>query len=77
MPIHVDIWVNHKLVNQLHIARVKGGVDPEGINDYIIVDGPRPTRLEDWYVDGIPFQHRYGDGAEVCVMKGIQALKND
>jgi hypothetical protein len=23
---------------------------------------------------GTEFKHRYGDGAEICVMKGIQAL---
>jgi hypothetical protein len=75
MPIHVDIWVNKQLINQLHIGRVKGGVDPDGINEYIVVDGEMPTSMSDWYTDGIPFTHRYGDGAEVCVMKSIQALK--
>lgn len=74
MPIHVDIKINQELINQLHIGRVSGGTDPDDINDYLIVDGERPQRLEDWHIDGIPFQHRYGDGAEICVMKGMQAL---
>jgi hypothetical protein len=28
-------------------------------------------------IDGIPFTHRYGDGAEVCVMRGIRALRGE
>ena len=74
MPLHIDIRVNDKIISQLHIGRVNGGTAPNDINDYLIVDGDKPTRMEDWYIDGIPFQHRYGDGAEICVMKGIQAM---
>ena len=74
MPLHIDIRVNKELINTLHIARVKGGTGADDINDYVITDGPEPTRHEDWLIDGIPFTHRYGDGAEVCVMKGIQAM---
>jgi len=74
MPLHIDIKVNDKLINQLHIGRTKGGTADDDINEYLIVDGEAPTRWEDWYIDGIPFTHRYGDGAEICVMKGMQAL---
>jgi hypothetical protein len=75
MPIHIDIRINRELINTLHIARVKGGTDADDINDYLVLEGDEPLRYEDWLVDGIPFTHRYGDGAEVCVMKGIQAMK--
>jgi hypothetical protein len=75
MPIHIDIRINRELINTLHIARVKGGTDEDDINDYLILEGDEPLRYEDWLIDGIPFTHRYGDGAEVCVMKGIQAMK--
>ena len=75
MPLHIDIRVNRELINTLHIARVKGGTKPDDINDYLILEGDEPLRYDDWLVDGIPFTHRYGDGAEVCVMKGIQAMK--
>ena len=74
MPIHVDIRINETLINQIHIARIKGGTHPDDVNEYVIVDGPSPRRDDDWLVDGIPFTHRYGDGAEICVVKGIQAL---
>jgi hypothetical protein len=74
MPIHVDIRINDTLINQIHIGRAKGGTDPDDINTYIVIEGGQPLRLEDWYIDGIPFMHRYGDGAEICVMKGMQAL---
>lgn len=77
MPIHVDIRINRELINTLHIGRIKGGTDADDINDYLILEGEYPLKYEDWLIDGIPFTHRYGDGAEVCVMKGIQAIKGE
>lgn len=74
MPIHVDIKINESLVNSLHIGRIAGGTDPDDINDYLVIDGDYPTRTEDYYIEGKSFQHRYGDGAEICVMKAIQAM---
>jgi hypothetical protein len=74
MPIHVDIRINDKLINQIHIGRAKGGTNSDDINEYLVVDGEQPLRLEDWYIDGIPFTHRYGDGAEVCVARALEAL---
>lgn len=75
MPLHIDIRVNDTLLNTLHIARVRGGTNPDDINDYLIVEGDKPTRHEDWLIDGIPFKHRYGDGAEICVLRGLRVLK--
>ena len=77
MPLHIDIRINDTLLNTLHIARVKGGTDADDINDYLILEGDEPLRYEDWLIDGSPFTHRYGDGAEVCVMKGIQAMQSN
>lgn len=74
MPLHVDIRINNRLLNQIHIARIKGGTRADDVNDYVVVDGPRPTRHEDWLIDGIPYTHRYGDGAEVCVVRALEAL---
>ena len=74
MPIHVDIKINNDVINQLHIGRISGGTEPDDINSYLIVDGKIPRSHSDWHVDGTPFTHRYGDGAEICVMKGMEAL---
>ncbi len=74
MPIHVDIRVNKQIVNQIHIARVKGGTGPKDLNEYMAVEGDLPTSLSDWYTDGHSFNHWYADGAEVCVIKALQAL---
>ena len=73
MPLHVDIRVNDLLINTLHIGRMSGGTRPDNINTYMIVEGERPQSVEDW-LDGVEYNHRYGDGAEVCVIKGLQAL---
>lgn len=74
MPLHVDIRVNETLINQIHIGRVRGGTHPDDINEYMVLDGPRPTRLEDWHIDGVSFTHRYGDGADKCVQRAMEAL---
>ena len=73
-PRHVYININEEPLNELHIARVKGGTDPDDINEYVVVDGPHPTKMEDWIIDSVPFKHRYGDGAEACVQKAMEAL---
>lgn len=73
MPIHVDIKINDTLINTVHIGRVSGTTDPDSINEYVIVDGPRPETIDHWY-EGADFTHRYGDGAEICVAKGLEAL---
>jgi len=74
VPIHVDIKINDTLINTLHIGRFSGeGTKPDSVNTYLIVEGDRPKSLDDW-IKGKEYKHRYGDGAEVCVMKGIQAL---
>lgn len=77
MPLHVDIRVNDTHISSLHIGRLEGGTDPDDINTYVIVKGHEPLFTSDWLERGIKYTHRYGDGAEVCVMKGIEALKND
>jgi len=76
MPIHVDIRINEKLINSLHIGRSRGGTNLDDVNDYLVVEGRVPESFEDWVTYGVPFRHRYGDGAEVCVMKAIQVLKD-
>jgi len=75
MPIHVDIKINNKLINSLHIGRLRGGTNWDDTNDYLVIEGDTPVSFSDWEAVGVPFQHRYGDGAEVCVMKAIKALK--
>lgn len=73
-PIHVYININQQPLNEIHIARVKGGTNPDDINEYVAVEGPHPTKMEDWIIDSVPFKHRYGDGAEACVQKAMEAL---
>lgn len=77
MPLHVDIRVNDSLLNTLHIGRFSGGTDPDDMNIYLIVEGKKPASLDDWVMRGTEFKHRYGDGAEICVMRGIRALRGE
>jgi hypothetical protein len=76
MPLHVDIRINETLINTLHIGRVSGDTNPNTINNYVIVEGETPTTMDQWF-EGEDFTHRYGDGAETCVLKGLKALGYD
>lgn len=77
MPLHVDIRVNANLISRIHIGRIEGGTNPDDINTYRAVLGEQPTSYEEWFDRGAEFIHRYGDGAEVCVQKGITAIFAD
>lgn len=76
MPLHVDIKINNTLINTVHIGRVSGGTNPDSINEYVIVEGETPQTIDHWY-EGVDFTHRYGDGAEICVAKGLLALEKE
>lgn len=73
MPLHIDIKINETLINTVHIGRVSGDTRPDTINNYVIVEGERPTTMDQWF-EGADFEHRYGDGAELCVARGLLAL---
>ena len=75
MPLHVEVYVNSTYLDGIHIGRVSGNVDPNNENTYLVVNGPLPRTQEDWTNGGIQFNHRYGDGALVCIRKAIQALE--
>lgn len=75
MPLHVEIRVNSALISKIHIGRIEGGTEPDNVNKYIALVGEEPLRMDDWLERGVEFQHRYGDGAEVCVRKALQALE--
>jgi hypothetical protein len=73
MPLHVDIKINDALLGQIHIGRWKGGTRPDDINTYLVVRGQRPQSEADWLL-GAEYTHRYGDGAEKCIILGLEAL---
>jgi hypothetical protein len=74
MPIHVNIRINDRSINTIHIGRASGNTDLDSINHYLAVAGEEPLFKDDWVENGTSFKHRYGDGAEVCVMKALEAL---
>lgn len=75
MPLHVDIRINDRLLTQIHIGRLAGGSEPDSINTYAAVEGEEPKSNEEWLA-AVRFEHRYGDGAEVCVRKALMALES-
>lgn len=84
MPIQVYIEVNGRAASTVHIGRMSGGTRENSLNTYSAVKRtvaePRgggysvayPSDAE-WDA-GVIFQHRYGDGLEACVAKGLAAL---
>lgn len=75
MPLHVTIKINDQLIENLHIARIAGGTGSEEVNTYLAVLGERPIGLSVWQDRGVEFQHRYGDGALVCVRKALESIE--
>lgn len=73
MPVHVRIYINNEEIKTLHIGRIDGGMAADSLNTYKVVSGARPSTVEEW-LDGETFEHRYGDGVEICVGKAIDAL---
>jgi hypothetical protein len=72
MPIHIDVYVNAKSVKSYHIGRLEGDSDPESVNTYVVTetqDGGSPR----WDL-GTKFEHRFGDGIDICIAKGMQAF---
>lgn len=72
MPLHVEIRVNDKLLDTLHIGRTEQVHDVTQTSTYLVVS----ERTPEWgWDDGVPFEHRYDEGALTCVRKAIQALE--
>lgn len=76
MPLAVEITINGHSISELYITRVEGGTLPDDENTYEVFynDIRSMTKRERARKDTF-FTHRYGDGAEVCTMKAIAALK--
>jgi hypothetical protein len=74
VPLHVTININRHTIETLHIGRLSGGTKPNDMNTYAAVLGERPYWVEDWE-RGVQYEHRYGDGALVCVKKALEALE--
>ena len=76
-PVHIDVYVNERPIHSWHIGRIMGGTGKDDINPYLIVRGPINERV-DWSDDSsVEFMHRYGDGIDVCIQRGLQAALGD
>lgn len=73
MPVQVRIYINNHEIKTLHIGRIEGDMEADSLNTYKVVSGEQPTTVDAW-MDGETFEHRYGDGVEICVGKAIDAL---
>lgn len=84
MPLRIRIDINGHNIETYWIGRVEGKAFPDDINTYVIGLGTAeqaPWDTSDWwgkgYEDLTQFTHRYGDGAAVCVRKGLEAMEDD
>lgn len=68
MPIHIPVYINDRLIKTYHIGRVAGDVQPDSINDYLIIEDDQLWQI------GKKFTHKYGDGVETCIIKGLSAM---
>lgn len=75
MPVHVDIKINEKYIKTVHIGRDEGLRGKQEVHAYTVTDKVTSDGRPDWWGDDCAhFEHRYSDGVEVCVTKGLQAL---
>jgi hypothetical protein len=75
MPLHVDIRLNDKVIERLHIGRILGTEEEDSENTYFAILGEYPAWAMEW-ADGSYFTHRYGDGALKCIERAIAAIYN-
>ena len=77
-PINIDVYVNDQYIKQYRIGRAEGTTDPDSINTYHILefDPVNPKTTAKRWASGPKFQHRYGDGIDVCIQKGLEALND-
>ena len=74
MPINIEVYVNQKYIKQYRIGRAEGTTEPDSINTYHILEFEHgDTKTQKWS-EGPQFQHRYGDGIDICIQKGLEAL---
>jgi len=74
MPIHIDVHVNNKYIKSYHIGRYEGKPEDDSVNTYLVVEDigiGKPV-----WSEGHVFLHRYGDGIDVCIQKGLEALND-
>lgn len=73
MPLHVDVRINDRLIEQYHIGRTEKLVTATQTHQYRVVKGDYQPREVPYDALGVEFTHRYDDGAGVCVQKAIAA----
>ena len=76
MPLHVDIRVNEKLIDQLHIGRIDALYSNTQVSEYVVVRGVHEPHAVPYDAEGISFTHKYDEGALVCVQKALQASRS-
>jgi hypothetical protein len=71
VPIHIPVYVNDRLIKTYHIGRLEGTTNPDSVNTYIVCQD------DEMWAEGYRFTHRYGDGIDVCVLKGLTTLQEE
>lgn len=57
MPIHIDVKINHRLIERIHVSRLtKNGMSSTSVNEYAVVVGEKKRiRLPDSLIDTMEF----------------------
>lgn len=75
MPVHVEIKVNDRVIDRLHIGRLNTLRSTEQVSTYLAVLGGVDDMNVMWS-DGQQFEHKYDEGIYVCVQKALEALND-
>jgi hypothetical protein len=76
VPIHIDVFVNNKPIKSYHIGRTQGDTNPDSVNEYVLMETAYDDDPLVWDYSK-KFGHRYGDGIDVCIRKGLELPTKD
>jgi hypothetical protein len=82
MPLHIEIKVNEKDIETIHIGRMDRLDDPDSVYEYMVTTEEYPQTMYEGkkrvyspnFNVGTKFTHRYSDGVRICIMKALEAL---
>jgi hypothetical protein len=70
VPLSVEIKINGREIETLHIGRTEDLWSNNQVSDYLVSTDPRFESE-----DTKPFKHKYSEGAVTCVRKALEAYE--
>jgi hypothetical protein len=73
MPIHVEIRINHELIDTIHIGRMEELKGRDQSHQYLVTNKTTKSMVDWTDPNAVEFEHNYSEGAHICVAKALEA----